>query len=163
MCKHSATWESETSSESVGGCGAAHTLQDPPTAQLLLNGYRQLWACSHTVCFSFGSNHLPTSCITLQRSLLWFEGVSEAQKSYLSTMRSKVRLRKQSVRPFSPSSTSRPQGTQGNIITRGGPSLRRLAGYVPYPGDLGMDGEGGWGPQNKDRVISCTRRETTGQ
>lgn len=61
----------------------------------------------------------------------------------LSTMRSKVRFRKQSVRPFSPSSTSRPQGTQGNIMDGDGPSLRRRPGY---PGERGMDGEGGWGP-----------------
>lgn len=67
---------------------------------------------------------------------------------YLSTIRSKVRLRKQSVRPFSASSTSRPHGTQGNIITRGGPSLRRRPGYDPCPGDRCMDGDGGWGPQS---------------
>lgn len=66
---------------------------------------------------------------------------------HLSTIRSRERLRRQSVRPFSASSTSRPQGTQGNIITRGGPSLRRRPGYVPCPGDRCMDGDGGWGPQ----------------
>ncbi|TNN42662.1 hypothetical protein EYF80_047159 [Liparis tanakae] len=54
-----------------------------------------------------------------------------------------VRLRRQSVRPFSPSSTSRPQGIQGYIMTMGGPSLRRRPAYVPYPGDRGMDGEVG--------------------
>lgn len=81
---------------------------------------------------------------------IWFITKSESESFfYLSTIRSNVRLRRQSVRPFSPSSTSRPQGTQGNIITRVGASLRRRPGYVPYPGDRGMDGEGGWGPQTK--------------
>lgn len=69
---------------------------------------------------------------------------------HLSTIRSRVRLRRQSVSPFSPSSTSRPQGTHGNVITRGGQSMRRRPGYVPCPGDRDMDGEGGWGPEKID-------------
>lgn len=64
---------------------------------------------------------------------------------YLSTIRSKVRLRRQSVRPFSASATSRPHGMQGNFIMRGGPSLRRRP---RCPGDRCMDGDGGWGPRN---------------
>lgn len=81
---------------------------------------------------------------------------------YLSTIRSKVRLRRQSVRPFSASSTSLPHGTQGNIITRGGPSLRRRPGYDPCPGDRCMDGDGGWGPRStKKNVFKNVRNKQT--
>lgn len=77
---------------------------------------------------------------------------------YLSTIRSNVRLRRQSVRPFSPSSTSRPHGTHGNIIIRGGPSLRRRPGYVPCPGDRDMEGDGGWGPPVKEKKTDISQK-----
>lgn len=135
--------------------------------QLLLNAYNQYWTCSHTSCF-LGQQHLfthhwPQSSHPLKDNVtvLFLVHVFLVQEcvsihacvcgTYLSTIRSKVRLRRQSVRPFSPSSTSRPQGTQGNIITRGGPSLRRRPAYVPNPGDRGMEGEGGWGPQTNKK------------
>lgn len=52
---------------------------------------------------------------------------------YLSTMRSSVRFLIQSNSPLSPSSTSRPQGTQGNSMIWVEPSLRLRPGYVPKP------------------------------
>lgn len=61
---------------------------------------------------------------------------------YLSTMRSSVRFLIQSTSPLSPSSTSRPQGTQGNSMIWVEPSLRLRPGYVPKPGEenTGADG-----------------------
>lgn len=55
--------------------------------------------------------------------------------TYRSTIRSSVRLRMQSVRPFSPSSTSCWQEGHGNKMGGGAASLRFRPGYVPHTGD----------------------------
>lgn len=53
--------------------------------------------------------------------------------AHLSTMRSRVRLRRQSIRPFSPSSTFCSQVGHGNSMG-GGTSFRLRPGYVPHTG-----------------------------
>lgn len=54
--------------------------------------------------------------------------------AHLSTIRSRVRLRRQSVRPFSPSSTSCWQEGHGNNMGGGAASFRLRPGYVPHTG-----------------------------
>lgn len=50
----------------------------------------------------------------------------------LSTIRSRVRLRRQSVRPFSPSSTSCRHEGHGKSMGAGAASFRLRPGYVPH-------------------------------
>lgn len=52
---------------------------------------------------------------------------------YLSTILSSVRFLMHSANPLSPSSTSRPQGAQGNSMRDAWPSFRLRPGYVPEP------------------------------
>lgn len=71
-------------------------------------------------------------CVSVCYSTYCIHGV--CAYAYLSTIRSSVRLRRQSVRPFSPSSTSCWQEGQGNNMGGGAVSFRLRPGYVPHTG-----------------------------
>ena len=79
--------------------------------------------------------------------------------AYLSTIRSSVRLRRQSVRPFSPSSTSSWQEGHGNNMGGRAASFRLRPGYVPHTGTRTQVCTGEE-KQGRDTWIKIQRRKT---